>query len=121
MRISDWSSDVCSSDLLDRAVDEAVKAKFATSGQDCLGANRFYIERPVYDAFCRRFAERTAALTVGRGLDDPDIGPLMNEKAVAKQEEQVADALAQGARLLCGGGDRKSTTSELQSLMRKSY
>ncbi|HEY9537249.1 MAG TPA: aldehyde dehydrogenase family protein, partial [Kiloniellaceae bacterium] len=89
---------------LDRAVDEAVKAKFATSGQDCLGANRFYVERPVYDAFCRRFAERTAALTVGRGLDDPDIGPLMNEKAVAKQEEQVADALAQGARLLCGGG-----------------
>src|SRR3546814_2857523 len=90
--------------------------------QDCLGANRFYVERPVYDAFCRRFAERTAALTVGRGLDDPDIGPLMNEKAVAKQEEQVADALAQGARLLCGGGrhslgplfyeptvDRKST------------
>ena len=88
---------------LERAVDEAVKAKFATSGQDCLGANRFYVERPVYDDFCRRFVEKTAALTVGRGLDDPDIGPLMNEKAVAKQEEQVADALAQGARLLCGG------------------
>jgi aspartate-semialdehyde dehydrogenase len=88
---------------LERAVDEAVKAKFATSGQDCLGANRFYVERPVYDEFCRRFVEKTAALTVGRGLDDPGIGPLMNEKAVAKQEEQVADALAQGARLLCGG------------------
>lgn len=88
---------------LERAVDEAVKAKFATSGQDCLGANRFYIERPVYEAFCRRFAEKAAALTVGHGLDDPDIGPLMNEKAVAKQEEQVADALAQGARLLAGG------------------
>jgi aspartate-semialdehyde dehydrogenase len=88
---------------LERAVEEAVKAKFATSGQDCLGANRFYVERPVYDKFCRRFVERTTALTVGRGLDDPDIGPLMNEKAVAKQEEQVADALAQGARLLCGG------------------
>jgi len=88
---------------LERAVDEAVKAKFATSGQDCLGANRFYVERPVYDDFCRRFVEKTAALTVGSGLDDPDIGPLMNEKAVAKQEEQVADALAQGARLLCGG------------------
>ncbi|GAB4371226.1 MAG: NAD-dependent succinate-semialdehyde dehydrogenase [Kiloniellaceae bacterium] len=88
---------------LDRAVEEAVKAKFATSGQDCLGANRFYIERPLYDEFCRRFAERTQALTVGRGLDDPDIGPLMNENAVAKQREHVADALAAGARLLCGG------------------
>jgi len=89
---------------LDQAVEEAVKAKFATSGQDCLGANRFYVERPVYDAFCRRFAEATAKLTVGRGIDDPDIGPLMNEKAVAKQAEHVADASARGARVLTGGG-----------------
>src|SRR3546814_672414 len=157
MRISDWSSDVCSSDLivgvwtadtrvralsftgsteigrllyaqcapgikrlslelgghapfivfadadLGRAVDEAMKAKFATSGQDCLGANRFYVQRPVYDEFCRRFAGKAAALTVGRGIDDPDIGPLMNAKAVAKQQEHVADALAQRARPPCGG------------------
>ena len=85
------------------AVDEAIKAKFATSGQDCLGANRFFIEKPVYDEFCKQFAKRTAALTVGPGLDDCDIGPLMHEKAVAKQEEHVADALAKGARLLVGG------------------
>ncbi len=88
---------------LDRAVTEAIKAKFATSGQDCLAANRFLIERPAYAEFCRRFAEATAALTVGPGEDDPDIGPLINEKAVAKQEAQVADALARGARLLTGG------------------
>ena len=88
---------------LDRAVAEAVKAKFATSGQDCLAANRFLIERPVYAEFCRRFSEATAALTVGRGDDDPDIGPLTNARAVAKQEAQVADALAKGARLLTGG------------------
>lgn len=88
---------------MDRAVDEGLKAKFATSGQDCLGANRFLIERPAYAEFCRRFAERTAALTVGPGLDDPDIGPLMNERAVAKQEEHVKDALARGATLLTGG------------------
>ena len=91
---------------MEQALDEAVKAKFATSGQDCLGANRFLIERPVYDRFCRGFAERAAALRVGPGLDDPDIGPLMNEKAVAKQEEHVADALAKGARLLTGGKRR---------------
>jgi aspartate-semialdehyde dehydrogenase len=88
---------------LDRAVDEAVKAKFATSGQDCLGANRFYIERPVYDAFCSRFAARAAALTVGPGAEDPDLGPLINARAVEKQEAHVADALARGARLLAGG------------------
>ncbi|MCI5078176.1 NAD-dependent succinate-semialdehyde dehydrogenase [Oricola sp.] len=88
---------------LDRAVDEAVKAKFATSGQDCLGANRFLVARPVYDAFCKAFAERTKALTIGPGMDDPDIGPLMNEKAVAKQVEHVGDAMAKGATLLAGG------------------
>ncbi len=88
---------------LDQAVEEAIKAKFATSGQDCLGANRFFVEQTVYDAFCSRFAAATAKLTVGKGFDDPDIGPLMNEKAVAKQEEHVADALQKGARLLTGG------------------
>lgn len=93
---------------LDQAVSEAIKAKFATSGQDCLGANRFFIERPVYDAFCAKFAEATAQLTVGIGMDDPDLGPLMNEKAVAKQEEHVADALAKGARLLTGGKRHKA-------------
>lgn len=88
---------------LDLAVAEAIKAKFATTGQDCLGANRFLIERPVYDAFCQRFAEATKALTLGRGIEDRDLGPLMNEAAVRKQEEHVADALAHGARLMTGG------------------
>jgi aspartate-semialdehyde dehydrogenase len=93
---------------LDRAVECAISAKFATSGQDCLGANRILIERPVYDAFVTRFAERVAALTVGSGFGDPDIGPLMNEAAVSKQEQHVADALATGARLVVGGKRHKA-------------
>ena len=88
---------------LDNAVAETMKAKWATTGQDCLGANRIYVERAVYDAFCARFTEATRALTIGPGMEDRDLGPLMNEKAVAKQEEHVADALAKGARLACGG------------------
>ena len=88
---------------LDQAVDEAIKAKFATSGQDCLGANRFFVERPVYEEFCKAFAARSAELTMGDGMSDPDIGPLMNQKAVAKQKQHVADATAKGARLLTGG------------------
>jgi aspartate-semialdehyde dehydrogenase len=88
---------------LDNAVAETMKAKWATTGQDCLGANRIYVQRPVYDAFCTRFTEATRALTIGPGMEDRDLGPLMNEKAVAKQEEHVADALARGARLACGG------------------
>ncbi|MXN65546.1 aldehyde dehydrogenase family protein [Stappia sp. GBMRC 2046] len=93
---------------LDLAVEEAVKAKFATSGQDCLGANRFFVERSVYDAFCERFAERTSELSVANGLEDPDIGPLINEKAVKKQEEHVEDALQRGAKLLAGGRRHKA-------------
>ncbi len=88
---------------LDRAVEETIKAKFATSGQDCLGANRIFVDRAVYDAFCAKFTKMAQSLSIGFGMDDPDIGPLMNEKAVRKQEEHVADALTKGARLACGG------------------
>lgn len=89
---------------LDKAVRIALDAKFATSGQDCLAANRIYVERPVYEKFCRAYAAAIAALKTAPGLaDDADIGPLMHERAVVKIEEQVADALSRGARLLAGG------------------
>lgn len=88
---------------LEKAVQIAVDAKFATSGQDCLAANRIYVQRGIYDRFNERFAARIAALTVGAGVDDPDIGPLMHERAVSKVEDQVADARAKGARCVVGG------------------
>ena len=88
---------------LDLAVSEAIKAKFATSGQDCLGANRFLVQRPIYDRFCTAFAEKVRALTLGPGMEDRDLGPLMHERAVKKQEEHVSDALERGATLLAGG------------------
>ena len=49
----------------DRAVDQAIAAKFATSGQDCLAANRILVERPIYERFCAVFTEKTKALSVG--------------------------------------------------------
>lgn len=88
---------------LERAVDCAISAKFATSGQDCLAANRILVERPVYDAFCEKFAHKAAQLSVGNGLDNAVIGPLMNEAALAKQLEHVEDAVSRGARVLSGG------------------
>lgn len=88
---------------LDKAVTIAIDAKFATSGQDCLAANRIYVQRPLYDRFCAAFAKRIETLRAGNGLDDVDIGPLMHERAVKKVEEQVADAVALGARCLAGG------------------
>ena len=87
----------------DRAIERAIAAKFATSGQDCLAANRFYIQRPIYERFVAAFAERVSQLSVGPGREEPDVGPLINTRAVAKQQQHVADALAKGARLVCGG------------------
>jgi aspartate-semialdehyde dehydrogenase len=87
----------------EKAADIAIDAKFATSGQDCLAANRIYVQRQMLPAFTKAFAERIARLKVGSGLDGADIGPLMHERAVAKVEEQVADALARGAKLVTGG------------------
>lgn len=87
-----------------RAVSIAVDAKFATSGQDCLAANRIYVQRGTYDRFCEAFAIRVQALNVAHGLaDNAEIGPLMHERAVRKVEEHVADALRRGARCLAGG------------------
>ena len=89
---------------VERAVSIAIDAKFATSGQDCLAANRIYVERPLLATFTRRFAERIAALKVGAGLEsDTEIGPLMHARALAKVEAQVKDALDRGGRLLTGG------------------
>ncbi len=88
---------------IENAVAEAINAKFATTGQDCLGANRMFIERSIYDEFCEKFTAAAKQLTLGKGMDDCDLGPLMNKKAVQKQEEHVQDALAKGATLACGG------------------
>jgi aspartate-semialdehyde dehydrogenase len=89
---------------LDRAVQIAMDAKFATSGQDCLAANRIFVERPVLEEFTRRFAARIAALKVGPGLaPDTEIGPLMHARALAKVAAQVDDARQRGAKVVTGG------------------
>ncbi len=89
---------------LDLGVAGAVAAKFQTTGQDCLAANRIMVERPVYADFRDRFAVEAAKLVVGDGLDDGvDLGPMMHERALRKCEEHVTDALTKGARLLTGG------------------
>ena len=89
---------------VEKAADIAIAAKFATSGQDCLAANRIYVERPILEAFNAAFAARIARLKVGSGLEPgAEIGPLMHERAIAKVEEQVGDALKRGATLATGG------------------
>ena len=89
---------------LDAAVDGAISAKYRNTGQTCVCANRFLIQSGIYENFAARLAERAQALTVGPG-SAPGVaqGPLINAAGLAKVEAHVADAVAKGARVLCGG------------------
>jgi succinate-semialdehyde dehydrogenase/glutarate-semialdehyde dehydrogenase len=79
-------------------------AKMRNGGEACTAANRFYVEAPVAEEFGRRLAERMSALTVGPGLDEANqVGPLVNEEAVAKVDELVRAAVSAGARTVTGG------------------
>ena len=96
---------------IDKAVEGCIAAKFTTSGQDCLAANRIYVHREIYDTFASRFTVATARLKVGAGLAEGiDIGPLISIDAVQKCDSQVADALSKGATLLYEGGVRQRGT-----------
>ncbi|MBS1187454.1 MAG: gabD 1 [Burkholderiaceae bacterium] len=89
---------------LDAAVEGAMAAKFRNNGQTCVCANRIFVHERLHDAFCDRLAARIRALRVGNGLEPGvDVGPLIDERAVTKVEQHIADALAQGATLLAGG------------------
>ena len=91
---------------LDAAVDGAIASKYRNTGQTCVCANRLFVQAGVYDEFSRRLATAVAKLRIGDGLKgETDQGPLIDDKALAKVEEHVADALAKGARL-AGGGKR---------------
>jgi succinate-semialdehyde dehydrogenase/glutarate-semialdehyde dehydrogenase len=89
---------------LDKAVDGALAAKFRNTGQACTAANRFIVHRSVAEVFASRLAERVGDFTIGRGTEPGvTIGPLIDDRAVAKAEALVADAVARGARLVSGG------------------
>ena len=89
---------------LDKAVDGAMQAKFRNIGQACTAANRFIVHDSVADEFARRVGERVAAMHIGRGTEDGvQIGPLIDEDAVAKASALVSDAVERGARLVTGG------------------
>jgi succinate-semialdehyde dehydrogenase / glutarate-semialdehyde dehydrogenase len=89
---------------LARAADDAVRARFYNSGQICIGANRLFVHDSVYDRFVGELAERVARLRLGVGFEpDTDVGPLINEQAVAKVTSLVEEAVSLGARAVTGG------------------
>jgi succinate-semialdehyde dehydrogenase/glutarate-semialdehyde dehydrogenase len=89
---------------LAEAVAGAIMCKFRNSGQTCISANRFLVQAGIYDDFVAAFTDAVAALKVADGFTEGvQVGPLIDEPAVAKVERHVADALEQGAELVHGG------------------
>ena len=98
---------------LDSAVDGALASKYRNAGQTCVCANRLYVQAGVHDAFVEKLAARVAAMKVGNGFEPGvAIGPLIDDAAMAKVREHVADALAQGARVVTGGAAHEVAGAE---------
>lgn len=88
---------------LDGAVEWAMIAIFFNQGEICSAGSRIIIEESIKDAFVKRLAERANAMTIGNGLDNPDIGPLITEKDMEKVLGYIHSGVEQGATLVCGG------------------
>jgi succinate-semialdehyde dehydrogenase / glutarate-semialdehyde dehydrogenase len=89
---------------LDAAVEGAMVSKFRNNGQTCVCANRIYVQAGVYDAFAEKLAVAVKKLSIGDGLTaGVTTGPLINEDAVEKVEEHIADVLKGGGKIVTGG------------------
>ena len=89
---------------LDAAVEGATASKFRNAGQTCVCANRIYVQESVAEAFAEKLAAKAKGLKLGRGTDEGvTMGPLIDDRAVAKMEDHVADALEKGGKVLVGG------------------
>jgi succinate-semialdehyde dehydrogenase/glutarate-semialdehyde dehydrogenase len=89
---------------LDAAVAGTIASKYRNTGQTCVCANRLLVQDSIYDQFVGKLSAAVGRLNVGDGLAGrTDQGPLIDANALAKVEEHIADALAKGARVACGG------------------
>lgn len=88
---------------LDAAVAGAMVAKFRNTGQSCVAANRLILEASISEAFTTRLVAAVGKLVVGRGLDpNVDLGPVIDDAAVAKIKRLVDDAIGKGATVRFG-------------------
>jgi len=89
---------------MERATQAANFGSFMHQGQICMSVEKVLVHESIYPEFLRRFVERAAKLTVGDTRDEKNIiGPLINDRQVARVKGQIDDALAKGATLALGG------------------
>ena len=91
---------------LDAAVEGAITCKFRNNGQTCVCANRIYVQAGVYDTFAEKLKTAVEKLKMGDGMEEGvALGPLINEDAITKVQEHVADAKSKGGTVIMGGGE----------------
>ena len=89
---------------IEAAVKGAIISKYRNAGQTCVCANRIMVQDSIYDVFVEKFTKAVAAFKVGNGSEPGTvIGPLIDDKALAKVEEQVNDAVKKGGKIMIGG------------------
>lgn len=88
----------------DKSINGVMASKFRNTGQTCVCANRILVQDKVYEAFTQKLQSAVSRLKVSNGMSpDATQGPLINQAAVSKVEEHIADALNKGARIVAGG------------------
>lgn len=90
---------------VEQAADQCARFKFRNCGQVCASPSRFYVHESLYARFCEIFTTVTRSLKIGPGIQDGiDVGPMANKRGLDNAHRLIDDAMAQGARLLIGGG-----------------
>ncbi|MCR8547413.1 2-hydroxymuconic semialdehyde dehydrogenase [Salipiger sp. P9] len=91
---------------MDKAVAGTMQSVFSNCGQVCLGTERVYVERPVFDAFVARLKAGAEALKLGPSEDpETNLGPLISEEHKRKVLSYYALAKEEGATVITGGGE----------------
>ena len=89
---------------IDEAVKGAIASKYRNAGQTCICSNRIFVQADIYDLFIEKLTAATKELNIGNGTDaDIQVGPMIEEKAVANIESLIIDAKAKGAKVFTGG------------------
>jgi glyceraldehyde-3-phosphate dehydrogenase (NADP+) len=89
---------------LEWAAETCVSGAFWAAGQNCIGVQRIYIHRDIYEPFKRRFVEITKGYKIGdKRKEETDMGPMINEGEAKRLEGWVREAEKAGARVLAGG------------------
>jgi succinate-semialdehyde dehydrogenase/glutarate-semialdehyde dehydrogenase len=89
---------------LDAAVQGALVSKYRNSGQTCVCSNRLLVHNSIADAFTKKLVDAVSTFRLGNGLDEVDLGPLVNQRAVQDVDALVQSTVAAGATVACGGG-----------------